>query len=299
MNIEQFKKEMEVKQDYVNKCLKQYLPAEDTYPTIIHQAIHYAVFNGGKRLRPIMLLEAAEIAGGEQEHVALSACAVELIHSYSLTHDDLPAMDDDDYRRGKPTCHIVFGQANAILTGDALLTLAFELLSKNAENEKISDKAVLKVIGEIAKASGSLGMIAGQVIDIESEGKEIDYQILKKLHQLKTAELFKASLRAGAILSNVHENGLEALTTYADSFGLAFQITDDILDIEGDQMLIGKLLGSDVKNNKITYPSLFGIDESYRLAKESIEKCQDVLSIFDEKADFLRKLAHYLLERKN
>jgi geranylgeranyl diphosphate synthase type II len=192
--------ELEARKELIDSHLKRYLSFENPYPRIIHEAMEYAVLNGGKRLRPILVLEGARIAGGKIESAIPVACAVEMIHTYSLVHDDLPAMDNDDYRRGKPTCHKVFGEANAILAGDALLTLAFEILAGSRLNQEIAPTNLLKVIEEIARAVGSRGMIGGQVIDLESEGKDIDYQTLATMHCLKTGELFRASLRSGAIL---------------------------------------------------------------------------------------------------
>lgn len=298
-DLQAFNQEIGKRKAYIDSCLKQYLSSEDSYPPVIHQAMHYAVFNGGKRLRPIMLIEASQIAGGTAEKVMPAACAIELIHSYSLVHDDLPAMDDDDFRRGKPTCHRVFGEANAILTGDALLTSAFELMARNADVEGIDPKNVIRMIGEIAAAAGSQGMVGGQVIDLASEGQNIDYKTLQKLHSLKTGQLFKAALRAGAILNNMDEKALQVLSLYAEHFGLAFQISDDILDVQGDESLIGKPVGSDLKNNKTTYTSLFGVEGASQLLGQSIEICLSALENFGQEADFLRDLAQFILYRKS
>jgi len=296
-NIDSFHQQLQARKEYVDGCLQKYLKQQEAYPKLIHEAMTYAVFNGGKRLRPIMVLEGARIAGGQKESVVPVACAIELIHSYSLVHDDLPSMDDDDFRRGKPTCHKVFGEAIAILAGDALLTAAFELMTKNACIEGIEPRVLLEVIGEIARAVGSRGMIGGQVIDLESEGKKIDYNTLRTLHTLKTGELFQVSLRAGALLNNIDDKGLKALTDYSYHFGLAFQITDDILDIQGNEELTGKPVGSDERNLKNTYPSLLGLDKSYKMAAESVNACLDSLALFGEEANFLRSLASYLLHR--
>jgi len=298
-DLELFFEQLKSRKDYVDSCLHKYLDKVDAYPPIIHEAMYYAVFNGGKRIRPIMVFEGAKIAGGDVKSVIPTACAVEMIHSYSLVHDDLPAMDDDDFRRGKPTCHKVYGEAIAILTGDALLTAAFELLTQNSNTEGIQTNRLLNIIEEIAHAVGSRGMIGGQVVDLESEGKTIDYMTLKTLHTLKTGELFRVSLRAGAMLNGLDDKGLQALTDYAFHFGLAFQITDDILDVKGNEMLTGKPVGSDEKNHKTTYPSLFGLEKAYQLATESINACIDSLDIFGEEADFLRDQAYFLLHRNN
>ncbi|KUG05010.1 octaprenyl-diphosphate synthase [hydrocarbon metagenome] len=295
----EFLDEIKLRKKYVDDCLEKCLSESSTYPTLIHQAMRYAVFNGGKRLRPIMVFEGAVLGGARKEDVIPAACAIELIHSYSLVHDDLPAMDDDDLRRGKPTCHIVYGEANAILTGDALLTAAFELLAGSIQISALKPENLLRVIGEIAAAAGSRGMIGGQVLDLQSEGINIDYETLRKLHRLKTGELFRAALKTGAILSGMSEAGLSALDNYADNFGLAFQITDDILDIEGCEDMTGKPVGSDEKNQKTTYPSLLGIEKSCQLAREAVKACQENLSCFGEEANFLRNLAFYTLIRKS
>jgi geranylgeranyl diphosphate synthase type II len=298
-DLELFLKKMRTRKDYVDSCLHNSLYNMNGYPPIIHEAMNYALFNGGKRIRPIMVFEGAKIAGGEMQKVIPTACAVEMIHTYSLVHDDLPAMDDDDFRRGKPTCHRVYGEAVAILTGDALLTGAFELLAQNSDRKEIKADRVIRVIEEISHAAGSRGMIGGQVVDLESEGKQLDYRTLKTLHSLKTGELFKVSLRAGAILSGIDDKGLQALTNYAYHFGLAFQITDDILDITGNEIITGKPLGSDQKNNKTTYPTLFGLKKACQLASESINACVDSLDMFGQEADFLKEQAYYLQHRNN
>jgi len=299
LDLDSFKQKLALRKQLVDELLQECLKEIDGYPPIIHEAMRYAVMNGGKRLRPILVLEGAHLAGGTPENVQALACAVEMIHCYSLVHDDLPAMDDDDLRRGKPTCHIVFGEANAILTGDALLTGAFEVTAGMADSPTLEPTPLLRVIREIAAAVGSRGMIGGQVIDLEYEDHEIDYPTLQRLHSLKTGELFRASLRSGAILSGIDEAGLAALDDYAHHFGLAFQITDDILDVEGSEEAIGKPVGSDEKNLKTTYPSLFGLDRSYQLAGESVQACLDSLSTFGPEADFLRQLALFILQRES
>lgn len=297
-DLEAFAGELKQKKEQVEAYLAEYLPAKEAYPPVIHQAMHYAVENGGKRLRPILVLEGARIAGGSAESVAPVACALELIHTYSLVHDDLPAMDDDDYRRGQPTCHKVFGEANAILTGDALLTAAFGLIAANGA-EEIDPAGIIRVISLVAEAAGSQGMIGGQVLDLEAEDAGIDYEDLKKLHRLKTAELFRASLLAGAILHKMPAQGLKALERYAYNFGLAFQITDDILDVKGDPSLTGKPVGSDAKNGKTTYAVLLGLKESENLARQCIEACLESLAGFGPEADFLRRLALYVMHRNS
>lgn len=296
MNGAEFLIELNKRKKLIEDNLVRYI-ALDAYPPIIHQAMHYAIFNGGKRIRPIMVVEGALIAGLNPEQVMPAACALECIHCYSLVHDDLPAMDDDDMRRGKPTCHIKFGEDIAILTGDGLLTLAFELLADNANLPGIEYENVVKAIKVVARAAGSTGMIGGQVIDLQSEGKPIDFSTLQTLHSLKTGELFQAALTTGAILAGMNKMDIEKLKNYAYHFGQAFQITDDILDVQGDSEIIGKPIGSDEKNDKTTYPRLFGLDKSLELAQNHVATCLENLRDFDEKADFLRNLALFTLQR--
>ncbi|ADI01217.1 polyprenyl synthetase family protein [Syntrophothermus lipocalidus] len=298
-NVVTFEGELADKKAYVEKFMREFMPPENAYPQVIHRAMHYAVFNGGKRLRPILVLESAQVVGKDLTRALPVACAMEMIHSYSLVHDDLPAMDDDDLRRGKPTCHKVFGEANAILTGDALLTLAFEIMTACAELPGMEPRYVAKVVRETARAVGSLGMVGGQVLDLELEGKDTDFFTLKTLHSKKTGALFRACLRAGALLFGVEDERLQALTRYAENFGLAFQITDDILDVEGDEKITGKPVGSDEKKQKVTYPSLLGMDEAKKLAKSSVEEAVESLNVFGAEADFLRNLALYLLHRRS
>ncbi len=298
MDVDSFLHNLNNKKDFIEDNLTKCI-STTCHPSIIHEAMHYTVFNGGKRIRPIMVLEGASLAGAEPEKVLPTACAIELIHTYSLVHDDLPAMDDDDIRRGKATCHIKYGEDIAILTGDALLTLAFELIASNSEISGVSYQSVVRVVKEVAQAAGSQGMIGGQVIDLASEGKAIDYEALINLHSLKTGQLFKASIISGAILAGMDEKGIEKLNQYAYHYGLAFQITDDILDVTGDEILMGKPVGSDEKNYKTTYPQLFGLEKSQSLAADNVSKCLESLNYFQERADFLRDLAKYTLLRRN
>ncbi|NLJ72732.1 MAG: polyprenyl synthetase family protein [Syntrophomonadaceae bacterium] len=298
MDLSIFSHELNIRkkliEDNLVKCINI-----NAHPPSIHAAMEYALLNGGKRIRPIMVLEGAKLAGIDYKKILPTACALELIHTYSLVHDDLPAMDNDELRRGKPTCHIEYGEDIAILTGDALLTLAFELLASNSQVVGINNLNVVKVISEVANAAGSQGMIGGQVIDLASEGKSIDYDSLLNLHSLKTGKLFEASLVSGAILGDMGEEDIKKLRNYAYHYGLAFQITDDILDVTGDVSKVGKPIGSDEKNFKTTYPTLFGIEKSKELAKVNIDKCIDNLNSFGEKADFLKSLAIYTLLRNN
>ena len=226
------------------------------------------------------------------------ACAIELIHSYSLVHDDLPAMDDDDFRRGKPTCHKVFGEALAILVGDALLTLAFELMAM-MQDQGIKSVNVLKAWNELARAAGSQRMIAGQVIDVESQHKEVDEETLRYMHKNKTGALFRASLKAGALIFDANEEQLQALEGFADHFGLAFQITDDILDVEGEETVTGKPTGSDIRGDKATYVSVYGLSEARRMAKTSVDLAIKSLGVFGDEANFLKRVAQNILERQS
>ena len=258
------------------------------------QAMQYSLMSGGKRLRPILLMAAADSVNGSGEKFLTVASAIEMIHTYSLIHDDLPAMDNDDYRRGKLTNHKVFGEATAILAGDALLTLAFEVMTRQ---ENISAEILLKVVQEMSIAAGAAGMVGGQSIDLESEGKKISMSTLQKMHLGKTGALFRAAIRSGAILAGANSEQLDALTIYAEKFGLAFQITDDILDVIGDEKNLGKPVGSDEKNNKSTYVTLTSIDTAKNLAQKAVDDAVDALKNFGAEADFLRELVKFLLGR--
>ena len=261
----------------------------------IMQAMEYSLMAGGKRLRPVLLMAAAEASGANGEKYLQVASAMEMIHTYSLIHDDLPAMDNDDYRRGKLTNHKVFGEAMAILAGDALLTLAFEVALRQKD---VPYEILFKVLEEISKASGVAGMVGGQVIDLRSEGVQINLATLKLMHMGKTGALFKAAIRSGALLAQAPADKLDALTRYAENFGLAFQITDDILDVEGDAKILGKATGSDAKKNKSTYVSLTSLAEAKKLAQTTANDATDALKIFGSEADFLRELVQYLIGRK-
>lgn len=265
-------------------------------PTIdkkILQAMEYSLLSGGKRLRPILLMAAADAISNDGEKFLPVACAVEMIHTYSLIHDDLPAMDNDDYRRGKLTNHKVFGDAMAILAGDALLTLAFEVITR----QKADPAILVEVIREISTASGIFGMVGGQSVDIQSEGKKINLIALRRMHLAKTGALFRASIRSGAILAGASKEQLDALTQYAENFGLAFQITDDILDATGDAKKLGKSVGSDARNKKSTYVTLMTPEEARILAEMTVETAIDNLKVFGDEADFLRELVGFLIKR--
>ena len=276
--------------------LRELLPSENSYPEVIHEAMAYSVFAGGKRFRPVLCMAACEAVCGNSAAALDAACALECIHTYSLVHDDLPGMDNDDYRRGKLTNHKVFGEGMAILAGDALLTYAFEILANMADEK--NSLQIVQIIQEAAKASGEAGMIGGQVVDILSEQKAPDIALLEYIHSHKTGALIAASVRIGAILGGADAKQLEALTVYAQQLGLAFQITDDILDVIGDAEKIGKPVGSDEKNQKATYPLLFGLEESKQMAKDAVDASIKALELFGDNADMLRALALYLLSRE-
>ena len=262
----------------------------------LFDAMEYSLLSGGKRLRPILLMAAADAIDGSGEKFLTTAAAIEMIHTYSLIHDDLPAMDDDDYRRGKLTNHKVFGEATAILAGDALLTLAFEVMLRQ---DGVAASTMLRVVNEFARAAGAAGMVGGQAIDLQSEGKTITLEELRRMHMGKTGALFRASVRSGAILAGATEDQLAALTSYAEQFGLAFQITDDVLDFVGDDQTLGKPTGSDARNQKSTYVTLTSIDSARSLAEQAIDSAVESLSAFGTEAEFLRELVRYLISRNN
>jgi len=282
----------------VDAALARLLPSEDTPPPTVHRAMRYSVMAGGKRLRPILVIAGAEAVGAAPAVVMPTACALELIHTYSLIHDDLPAMDDDDYRRGRLTNHKVFGDAIAILAGDALLTLAFKLVAENAALVKDA-RVVCDVVAEIADAAGTGGMVAGQVVDIESEGKTITPETLEFIHTRKTAALIRASLSVGARLGGGDAAALAAIADAGQSLGLAFQIVDDILDVEGSLEALGKTAGSDERKQKATYPALHGIEASRREARRLIERTKSRLGVFGARSAPLCALADFVVERKN
>ena len=298
------------KRELVDSYLKSYFetPSE---PSILHEAMRYSIFAGGKRIRPILALASYEACGGEPKDIIPYASALELIHTYSLIHDDLPEMDNDDLRRGKPTNHKVFGEAMAILAGDALLTEAFYMIANTnppsswrdrvggSSDMKINPSSLIKIIHDIAISSGAYGMVGGQVLDILSENTKPDIDILHFIHLHKTAALITASVRMGPILADSDEDTLKALTRYGENIGLAFQIIDDILDIEGNAKELGKSSGSDKKKMKMTYPSLLGVEGSREKAQDLIAEAINVLRIFSSKADPLREIAHYLIKRRS
>jgi geranylgeranyl diphosphate synthase type II len=293
MDIRDYLKE---KKKLIDSFLEEYF-REKTRPYVLSDSMFYSLSAGGKRIRPVLCLSSYEACGGRPEDIVQYASALEMIHTYSLIHDDLPAMDNDDLRRGKPTNHKVFGEAVAILAGDALFTEAFSILS--VPRPPVTAEDLLKAVKEIAEASGMRGMVAGQVQDILSENSGPDEETLKFIHLHKTAALLSASVRTGAVLSGVEDRRSAAIAEYGQKIGLAFQVIDDILDIEGDTDVIGKPIGSDEKKNKLTYPRIYGLPKSRSIAEQLIADAVASLSVFSSEADPLREIALYLLKRNN
>lgn len=280
----------------VEKALLAELKEDDALNARLSDAMKYSLMAGGKRLRPVLLMAAADSVGANGDDFVTTGAAIEMIHTYSLIHDDLPAMDNDDYRRGKLTNHKVYGDGIAILAGDGLLTLAFEVMlrQKNASAEKLA-----QVVREMSVAAGPNGMVGGQAIDLLSEGKSISMEELREMHMGKTGALFRAAIRSGAILGGANQKQLDALTLYAEKFGLAFQITDDILDVEGDEKTLGKPIGSDEKNQKSTYVTLTSLEDAKKLAVQTVDEAVTALDDFGEEAEFLRELVTYLIARNS
>jgi geranylgeranyl diphosphate synthase, type II len=262
------------------------------------KAIKHSLMAGGKRLRPILCLAAVETVGGNSQDAIRAACAIEMIHTYSLIHDDLPAMDDDELRRGQPTCHAIFDEATAILAGDALLTMAFEVLSSMDSSEEGQAMDLIHVVHTLAGAAGYQGMIEGQMQDIAAEGESLSLKDLEKMHALKTGALIEASVTTGAILGKGTAFQMQQLKIYAKNIGLAFQVTDDILNIEGDPVIMGKNVGSDQIRLKSTYPSVLGMDQSKQFAKKLVSNALKALENFDTKAQSLKAIANYIIDRK-
>lgn len=281
----------------VESALDRYLPGVETLPTTLHDAMRYSVFAGGKRIRPILMLAACEAVGGEIKNVLPAACAIEMIHSYSLIHDDLPAMDDDDFRRGNPTNHKVYGEATAILAGDGLLTEAFILLSNSDYWGDIPADKYREVIHILAKNSGSRGMVGGQVVDMEMEEKPVDLPTLEYIHTHKTGALILAAIEAGALLGGASVEQRRALCRYGEAAGLAFQVADDILDIVADQSQLGKDVGSDQQRGKATYPALLGLAGARQHAAELRDLAFTALEPFADSARPLREIAGYIVDR--
>jgi len=285
--------------DLVDEALEHWLPKADLMPARLHQAMRYSVFAGGKRLRPVLMIAACEAVGGDARQVLHAACAMEMIHTYSLIHDDLPAMDDDDFRRGEPTNHKVYGEATAILAGDALLTEAFRVLADTEANKSVPPETAIRVIEIISRYAGSQGMVGGQVVDMESEGKDVDFPTLEYIHIHKTGGLILASVQIGGLLGGGDDEQIAALSRFGGAAGLAFQVADDILDVIGDQAEIGKDVGSDQARGKATYPALLGLAEARQRAVELCERAVEALDLFGSAADPLKTLARYIVERKS
>lgn len=283
--------------ELIEAALDKYLPAVDTLPSRLHAAMRYSVFAGGKRIRPVLLLAACEAVGGELLRAMPAACAVELVHGYSLIHDDLPAMDDDDFRRGKPTNHKVYGEATAILAGDGLLTEAFILLSNPELWEDAPPGRSSEIIHILAKNAGSRGMVGGQVVDMESEEKPVDLPTLEYIHTHKTGALILAAIEIGAVIGGATEEQKRALCRYGEAAGLAFQVADDILDIIADESELGKDVGSDRQRGKATYPALLGLAGARQRAAELQQVAMSSLDVFGESARPLREIASYIVNR--
>ena len=280
----------------VDAELERILPPAEEYPPSIHKAMRYSVFAGGKRLRPLLCLEAGRLFGGNEKVLLRVGSALELIHTYSLIHDDLPALDNDDLRRGKPTSHVVFGEAAAILAGDALLTLAFETIAGAGDG---AGEGILRVIQELAHAIGTLGgMVGGQVVDLESTDRTGDAARLEYIHSAKTGAFIRAAVRSGAILTSATSDDLARVTIYGEKIGLAFQIADDLLDVLGSEAELGKTIGKDEQQHKATYPALHGIEASKQIASRLVEEACAALEPYGARAGVLQGIAHYIIGRR-
>lgn len=291
----ELKRYLVARQKEVDRALDRFLPKESTPPATIHKAMRYSLFAGGKRLRPILCLAAAEACGGKIKPALSLACAVECIHTYSLIHDDLPSMDNDDLRRGRPTCHKVFGEGIAILAGDALLTIAFEIAATAQLPRRY---ALSEVLSEIASAAGSRKLIAGQVADLEAEGRRLNRAQLRYIHENKTAALLTASVRLGAMTANASAKQLAAITDFGRALGLAFQVIDDILDVTQTSEKLGKSAGKDIAAKKATYPAVIGLEKSRAEALRLTSEAHRALKSLGKGATVLRALADYLLQRE-
>ena len=295
-------KEFDRYKSIVEEHLLDFIPEIDHKSITIYESMKYSLTAGGKRLRPVLLLAACEFAGGDINNAIPYACAIEYIHTYSLIHDDMPEMDNDDLRRGVPTNHKVFGEAMALLAGDGLLSTAFEVMHRDELlylDEDIRLKRRIRAAYEISKYAGCRGMVAGQVADIEAEGKQCSREMLDYIHINKTAALIMASVRAGAQLGGADDKMLESLTNYAENLGLAFQIVDDILDVVGDEATLGKKTGVDLENNKSTYPALYGLEASQARLEELTQNAVDALADYYDNAEFFRDLVLELKDRRN
>ncbi len=286
------------RRDLVNRALESFLPKVRGPAFRVVEAMHYSLFAGGKRLRPILCLAAAEAVGGDAGEALPVACALEMIHTYSLIHDDLPAMDDDDLRRGKPTCHKQFDEATAILAGDGLLTAAFHTLGAVAPRYEGREKNVLEVVQVLGAAAGYQGMVGGQMLDLLAEGRQVTLPELETIHRLKTGALLTAAVRTGALMGGGSREDVTRLTSYGEKFGLAFQVTDDLLDVEGSAAEMGKATGMDEKHHKATYPALVGLEKARAWARRLVEEAEADLEPLGSGAEPLREIARYLLVRR-
>jgi geranylgeranyl diphosphate synthase type II len=293
------KKYFERRRRQIDDALDRWVAGEEEFPPQVHKAMRYSLFAGGKRLRPILTLAASEAVGGKATQALPFACALELIHTYSLIHDDLPAMDDDELRRGRPTSHVVFGEAVAILAGDALLTEAFRLMARPDLGKNLVSRRCLAAIHTVALSAGSQGMVGGQVMDMASEGKESNPDILEYIHTRKTGALIGAATAVGGLIGGGSRREVRVLEEYGHKVGLAFQIMDDLLDVQGKETQMGKTVGKDRARGKATYPGLFGIEDSHRKAKGLVREAVTCLDPFNRRANPLREIARYILQRKN
>ncbi len=294
--MSEFKNRLKSYIDYFENNLPNYLPEAKPYQEVLSDSVTYCITDGGKRIRPVLVMEFCRLCCGNYEKAMPFAAAIEMIHSYSLAHDDLPCMDNDDMRRGKPSCHKKFGEANALLAGDALLTLAFDTIANRTDFDAVSPLQAIRAAGVLAEKAGVYGMIGGQVIDLESEGKKADIEILKLMDSKKTSALISAACQMGCIVGGADEEKIALAGEYAEKIGLAFQIVDDILDVKGDAKLLGKPVGSDSENDKSTYVSLLGLDESQKIVDDLTEDAIGILNKFED-SDFLKELTLFLAKR--
>ncbi|MCX7642823.1 MAG: polyprenyl synthetase family protein [Armatimonadetes bacterium] len=285
----------------IDAALDEWMPKEDEIPSVLHKAMRYSLFAGGKRLRPFLVLECCRVVGGDEDKALPAACAVEVLHTYTLVHDDLPSMDNDDFRRGKPTCHKVFGEGIAVLCGDALQTFAFELLATKLPERGVPAEVALKCVAVLAKAAGSRWLVGGQALDITEQAQGYSDRSPEKvllIHERKTAALMQACCVIGGLIGNATEEQLVALNDFGYWLGLAFQITDDILDEIGDPEKLGKSVGKDKQQKKLTYPMVFGLEKSRQMAAEAVERAIEALLIFGNEANTLKALVRFILERQ-
>ena len=287
------------KKKRIDESLERLLPKPDQTPAILHESMRYSVFAGGKRLRPILALAAYEICGGREDVILPVACGLELIHTYSLIHDDLPCMDDDDLRRGQPTNHKVYGEGMAVLAGDALLTLAFECFLGRGMNGLVSHETLGRLAGRIASAAGSLGLVGGQAMDVVGFSQDRRLETLEATCRLKTGRLIEVSLESGAIVAGAGDSIVNAFSRYGRALGLAFQITDDLLNVTGDTKTMGKAVHSDASHHKVTFPELLGIDQARSHARLQVEEAKRAVSLISDPAWFLTELADHVLERQS